>query len=310
MVLKNYTLFIAGIGYLGYNLAKNYVDDGGNVVILTRYKSIVKRIDIYNRLRDLGVKIVGGREIDPSLALNVIDRYGVPNDIYYLAGVVSGSKYYMRYVHGELSHRIANRIFNRSGFRGRYIHISAYNTGYVLSSYVESKVYGEGLLKRLAQDGNNVVILRPGLLVGLYPPHPEWIQLYMISKMGITLETGIYTGYTPIAELYHFIKYLEDKDIWLKDPIDFTIYQEDIGFITMVFTERLGIDNPVRLRLRKPDWIWKILPYTGRLGFIRNFLYPGRPPKPYTVFRLGYKPIYRLTDEIGKTLESLINTIG
>jgi len=301
---NGYTLLIAGIGYLGYNLSNLYTQEKEEVVILTRFNSIVKRPKLYTKIRELNVKIFGYEEIETHTLQRVIERLGKPKVVYYLAGVNRGTLKYMRYVHGDLSYRLASKLY-RMRFRGRYIHISAYNPGKVISSYIESKLYGESLLMNLISMSYNISILRPGLLVGLNPTHPEWKQLYLLSKNGISIESGITTGYTPITEIYRLVNFLNERDKRTERPIDMTIYSGDLGLITRVFINALHREEKIHIKLKKPSWIWKILPYEGELGFIRGFLYPHNPPKPSYLFKLGYRPQSKLTDELKKTLKSM-----
>ncbi len=305
MDYRGYIILLAGVGYLGYNLAYNYIGNGENVLIISRKKSIIRRWTLFQRLRRLGARFYIDDELTPNTVLNAINRFGRPRLIYYLAGINRGSTDEMKYVHGRLSFHIASKIYRENLFRGRYIHISAYNPGIVLSGYIESKIYGEKLLERLTRNGYSITILRPGLLVGKYPYHPEWIQMYQLAKRGITIETNIVTGYTPIKDIYEFVEYLEEKDINKDIPINLTFFYRDIGIITRVFSKELGFEDPLTIRINSPKRLWKILPYHGSLGFLRGFIYPHKPPRPSEVYRIGYRVKSNLIKELIDSLNDL-----
>lgn len=295
---KEYVILIGGVGYLGYNLTEQYVKDGVDVLVISRKRSIVKRPFLFQRLRKFGIRFYIEREITPESVENVINRFGEPKLIYYLAGISRGSTDVMKYVHGTLSYRIAYKIFSSGLYSGRYVHVSAYNPGRILSGYIESKVFGEELLRRLKGLGYPVTILRPGLLVGRYPYHPEWRHMYQIARMGIAIETNIIMGYTPIKEIYEFVKFMEERGIHDENPIDLTLYSYDIGLITRVFARQAGFERPTVIRIHSPRYLWKILPYHGTPGFLRGFIYPHNPPRPIEVYRMGYRARTNLIKEL------------
>ena len=302
---KEYVILLAGVGYLGYNLAYHHIRDGEKVLIISRKTSIIKRPSLFQRLRRLGVRFYVADELTPETVKNVLDRFGEPKLIYYLAGINRGSTSEMKYVHGTLSYKIALKIYRASLYRGRYIHISAYNPGKVLSGYIESKIFGEELLKRLKRLGYPITILRPGLLVGRYPYHPEWRQMYLMARMGVTIQTNITTSYTPVKELYEFVKYLEEREIQDEYPINLTLYNYDIGLISRVFTKQFGNERPITIKIHSPKSLWKALPYHGALGFLRGFIYPHDPPKPIEAYRMGYRAKTNLIQELIKCFNDL-----
>ena len=288
---------VAGVGYLGFNLSEIYRRRGFEVIILTRERSISKRPYIIKKLLDLGVKFEIFPSILPNHVKQLIDKYGVPYLIYYLAGTNKGSIGNMRYIHGNLSYKMLKDLVDRGVDGFNYIHVSAYNPGKIVSGYIESKVYGEKLLDKVeVKDDINVYVIRPGLLVGKYPYHPEWLMMYEISRHGFIVETNSKTAFTPIKEIPDIIDFLITRNIDVDKPIDITPYHEDIGVITRYFNEFFGHVETHKLSLHLPKWLWKLMPYQGMLGFIRGFIYKHTPPKSRMLIEHGYRFKSRLRD--------------
>ena len=87
-------VLVAGVGFVGLNLAEELAKRGDEVIVVARYGSAERRPRIASRLREAGARIVVGERISRELLLeNTGDTY------YVLAGRIKGSLESMREAH-------------------------------------------------------------------------------------------------------------------------------------------------------------------------------------------------------------------
>ncbi len=297
-----------GLGYLGYNLAEYLQGKNVETVILTRDKSIWKRRFIYNKALALGLKIMAYGKLDGDI-FRRLSRSLDEGTIVYSIGVNKGDKSRMMFSN-TLYPNLLLRLIARYFTRAKFMYISSYNVyRYTLdrsnryrfrSRYGESKALAEKtLIMNGMRYGIDTYIVRPGILIGRYPFHPEWHTMYWISRLGFILETGIYTSYTPCSAIGSII---EELDRYRSGEIlNLTFYKGDFGLPTRYFTEFWKKEGRI-FNAHIPEFLEGLLPYEGIYGFIKEFISGPEIPKP--IEDTSYKVQY-LLEELHKMFRSI-----
>jgi len=201
-------VIIGGLGYLGINLAFYHHKKGDEVTIVTRLSSIARRRAMSRLLNYLSIDILALNNLSKPSALETIKSVD-PDVAYITLGKLSGSStqifesntylpikimsYLTKYVKNCLNIYISH-AFN---YRSLKKHITVINdkpfTVYydinqpsrpldaiINKDYFLSKFFAESLIEKIL--GYNTVIYRPGLIIGLIPPHREWKLLNALSQ--------------------------------------------------------------------------------------------------------------------------------
>ena len=306
-------VLLGGLGYLGYNLAEYFTSKGLEVYILARSGSIRYRVFTARKILDIGGKVLAYRDLY-TVPIREIGQILDGGILINLIGVNRGNMKRMIWSNAYLPYLFARSTSKYSkGFN--YIYISAYNTyqyndrnGYGSSRYIsrygESKTIGEKLTIKLGDRGNiDVFIIRPGIVIGRYPFHPEWHFMYQIGKKGIMIETGVYTAYTPYEVIGEISTNLDlfKGDMVINAPIYFC----DFGTPTIYFYHFFKHRRGGVVKYPTLDVFVDLLPYDGITGFIKEFLSAPKVPKPdERVLSLNYPSmrdsLYSLFKSIGE----------
>ena len=201
-------VIIGGLGYLGINLAFYHYNKGDEVTIVSRFSSIAKRQAMSRWLNYLSVDILALNNLSKPSALETIKSVN-PDVAYITLGKLSGlstqifesntilpikiisylSKYVKNCLNIYISHAFNYRslkkhitMINGKPFIVYYDINQPSHPSYakINRDYFLSKFFAESLIERLF--GRNTVIYRPGLIIGLIPPHREWKLLNIISQ--------------------------------------------------------------------------------------------------------------------------------
>jgi nucleoside-diphosphate-sugar epimerase len=193
-------VLVGGVGFLGAALAEKLSRDGWDVVVAARASSLRRRGFIARALGGMGVRV----EARPGgLDASTLESLG--GDVYYhLAGSISGPKRRMWEAHVGLAGEVAEAA-GRLG--ARLVYVSAVTaTGRIAgagpgSRVVEEEAHMDPRLVRpetpfeeTKAEGERLVasqrrlrwsIVRPGLLVGRWGYHPEWVWVARLSRLGL-----------------------------------------------------------------------------------------------------------------------------
>ena len=199
-------VLIAGIGFVGLNLAEELVERGLNVTVLARKASAAKRPLMVRRLEDLGVKLV--------LVDRVLEEHvrSVGGDIYYyLAGKLWGSYSEQWEAHVGLLDRSINAV---AELGARLVHVSSIaaigvikglGKGAVVkeedqhlagdrvyvNTHMKTKAEGEKLIVRRGGElKGKWSIIRPGIVFGPWGCHSEWKLLYRMASIRLAPKLG------------------------------------------------------------------------------------------------------------------------
>lgn len=285
-----YVILHGGLGFLGYNLSLYYAELDDKLVILNRFKSIYKRIGLYNKITGLpNTIVIPYQSLDKTL-YRIIEVYGCPRIVYNLAGVISGNINKLIQANAYTPYTLFKGFLSRK-CRSLNIHISSFYPSQAFKRYVVdeedpnlsdvnaytyfeyTKAYGELLLRKLYERyGGKIIILRPGIIVGVYPYHPELYIQVIIGRYGIELYDERLLPYTPavdIGKLGEFIyqRYRGDTNIfqWFNvTPYNLTLHK------FMSHLHKVGMRNAIKVSTM--NLVEGILPTAGRLSPIKMLL--------------------------------------
>ncbi len=190
-------VLVAGVGFIGLNLAEELARRGEEVIVLARHGSVRRRPRIASKLRDTGASIVTDESIDKSL---LVDNSG---DVYYLlAGRIKGSLKDMREAHVgiveeavEAARETGSRVVLVSSIAA--LGVPRLPEG---STILEEEHHLEGdrdyttLHMITKAEGERVLvgsglgkwsIIRPGVVLGPYNYHVEARALRMAVRLGL-----------------------------------------------------------------------------------------------------------------------------
>ncbi len=278
-------LVIGGYGYVGRSLVLVALKRGWEAIVVSRRSSAYKRPWLRRLYQSLGVVEILVESLADGFG-EILSNAGSADVIVNAIGVNRGSPRHM-YLSNAVTPYILFRGLGRHLPDKLYIHISAYVPDPLSSVYGESKALGERLANRLARQGLKILVPRPGLIVGRLPTHPEWRNLYLLSRMGISIEVESETGYTPAWEIVGSAETALEC-IGSGEPYSLVLYRGDPGLITRYFTWLAGREAlHIRLSGSPPP---HILPRHGLLGFIRSFTHGGSVEIARELYICGYRP--------------------
>lgn len=205
-------VIIGGVGYLGINLAYYHNKIADDVHVFTRYKTIIKRKNLFNLLYKMGSEthifnnlyskdaFAKLTSIAPDIVYITLGKlYGNCNDVY-----ESNTSLPLRYIsflekHGgdcliiymshafnykDLSKYVVELDNNQfTLYTDRSIHPSY--PGYLLNKiFYLSKYFSE---KFIVSRFTKTYVFRAGLLLGMYPTHVEWRILNLLSRARLSI---------------------------------------------------------------------------------------------------------------------------
>jgi len=292
-------LVIGGYGYVGRSLVLEALKRDWEVAIASRAGSAYRRPWLRRIYSGLGVEEVLVENLADGLG-DILPLAGWADIIVNAIGVNRGSPRHMYLSNAILPYTLF-RALGRHHPEKLYIHISAYVPQPLSSVYGESKALGERLSRRLASEGLEILVPRPGLIIGRLPTHPEWRILYLMSRMGVTIDTGSETGYTPAWEILGSAEAALEC-IGSGEPYSLVIYRGDPGLITRFFTSYAG-RGAIHIRMPRPPP--NLLPRHGLLGFIRSFSAQVQPEPAGELLSCGYRPVVSLGEAMWRAYRDL-----
>ncbi len=293
-------LVIGGYGYVGRSLVLESLKRGWEAIVVSRRGSAHKRPWLKRLYQRLGVREVLVESLTDGFG-EILSNAGGADVVVNAVGVNRGTPRHM-YISNAVTPYILFRGLGRHLPDKLYIHISAYVPDPLSSVYGESKALGERLFMRLAREGMKILIPRPGLIIGRLPTHPEWRNLYLLSRKGISIETGNDTGFTPVWEIIGSAETALEC-IGSGTPYSLVLYRGDPGLITRYFTSFAGREAlHIRLAGSPPPYL---LPRHGLLGFIRSFIHRGEAEIARELYMCGYRPETRLREALIRAYRDL-----
>jgi nucleoside-diphosphate-sugar epimerase len=280
-------LIAGGLGYLGFNLARRFHELGYSVHIAARRSSLA-RVRLRQRLyRD----IVGGGYARVHLldggvgeVCQLVGRL-CPDILVAAMGRLSGStaslvesnaltpSLWLRCLAercprslGVYVSAIVTVGLQHGCRRGLAVEEASHLQGYTPAGvFAAAKALGEHLSLRACQrGGGRVVAVRPGLPVGEWSYHPEWLTLYSLASRG-TIIQGVKVHVTPADRLADAIAYLDAKECrccW----VNAAPWRVDIGELMLAIARHAGARVRARLNLQALGGLVESLP--GTLGYM------------------------------------------
>jgi len=284
----SYILIIGGVGYIGFNILSKYKDSDEMIIILSRRSSVEKRLRLYKFISDMrNVKIIVYDNLGS--VIKVIKKYGCPRLAYNLTGSIFGDRREIYDSHAYTPYRYFKYII-KSCCDSFLIHISSFYPSQAiysnkipeeyphlsdvnpLSYFEESKMAGEYLLRSLYKTyGGRFIILRPGIVIGAYPYHIEWLILDIISRYKIGIYDNRLFPLTPAIDIVNAVEYLFHK---YYEVVNFfkwynlTPYNIKIKDLFSLY----GDKSLIRFNLENMRSLYTLIPYDKIFGYIRMML--------------------------------------
>jgi nucleoside-diphosphate-sugar epimerase len=306
---KSRKLFIVGgLSYLGFNIIEWYsYNASADIYVLARYKSIRRRPKLYNIVRSFpNVKIVSYPSFKNNYIQNSISRYGCPDILYNLVGTIIGDISNLYQSNAILPYKVIETFIKECEF-SLAIHISSFypslseasqyiceetphlNKLHPFSHYEASKAFGELLMYKIyVESGGRIIILRPGLVIGAYPYHIEWLIPTMLANLKIGIQDGRPLPLTIAKDIAKVSEFLYSKNPDVHSFINWfytTPYNISISDLQKI----LFRDGEI-LRLRIINQFQRILlPRTGFGEFLRSITrYKGAYYIPCNLIRMKF----------------------
>ncbi|BEP18674.1 hypothetical protein PYJP_20260 [Pyrofollis japonicus] len=263
-------LLVGGVGYLGYNLAKEHKARGDSVYIVARKSSSEKRSQLFSELSALADKsVLLNNLVEASSIRNTIDGIGCPSITYLLTGRLQGTFKEMREAHVTvplawarvLAQRCKDTLVVYVSSVASVGDPSACSDGVSvaeeknhlegclpLSAYSRTKAEGEKEIIRLCREGDaRAAVLRPGLLVGEWSYHKEWRLMYRLAKLRLRLRGGPYLHAVAAKDLAKASVIIDES---LRKPCNWfyaTPWRTRLGSLHEIILQGLGVKNALPL---------------------------------------------------------------
>jgi len=270
---------VGGVGYLGYNLLYEHSSRGHSVYVVAREKSVERRralvreiegnveeIVVYNSLRDT-------ESVDEFLS-----KYGCPDIMYLTLGKLIGRWDELEEANAKIPFLWGRRFVDQCK-NSSLVYISSilsigkppnrsseviveeeeHLKNYTPSGiHSKSKMLGERNIKSLCGRGAQVIIIRPGILIGRWCYHKEWRLLSKLASFHVRLVGGPNLHFVAARDIARIVLLLRSYSnvhgcVW----VNAAPWRAKIGDIHRYFLEYRGIKYsvPIPLPSSIPTWI-------------------------------------------------------
>ncbi len=213
---------VGGIGYLGYNLLYEHSSRGHHVYVIARKRSAEKRKMLVRDIERYTEDIILFDDLGRTTAIDkFLSKYGCPDIMYLVLGKLIGRWNELEEANAGIPYLWGKKFVDKCRDKS-LIYISSIliagkplskNTNIIVEEkehlrnyspsgpHSKSKIIGERNILSLCNRGGQIIVIRPGILIGRWCYHKEWRLLFKLASLHIRLTGGPYLHFVAARDI-------------------------------------------------------------------------------------------------------------